>query len=154
MERVGGIVVAHGGMIDKIVGDAVHAIFNAPLDLDDHASRAIRCAEDILKATRALEAEADIAGFGLGRTRIGIETGPAVVGDVGGKVRLDYTAHGNVINTAARLEAANKELNSSICIGPIAASRQQGHALKPLGRIAIRGLAEPMAVFTLEHLAA
>jgi adenylate cyclase len=148
MERVGGIVVEHGGMIDKIVGDAVHAIFNAPLDLDDHATRAIRCAKAILAATIALENEPEIVGFGLGRTRIGIETGTAVVGDVGGKVRLDYTAHGHVINTAARLEAANKELGSSICIGPIAAERQQGIVLRSLGTVEVRGLSQPLSVFT------
>ena len=59
----------------------------------------------------------------LGRTRVGIETGPAIVGDVGGSRKLDYTAHGNAMNAAARLEAANKELGSSICIGPGTAAR-------------------------------
>src|SRR5215831_11344787 len=63
------------------------------------------------------------AALKLGRTRIGIETGPAVVGDVGIQSKLDYTAHGDAVNMAARLEACNKELGSAICVGPAAAAR-------------------------------
>jgi adenylate cyclase len=87
--------------------------------------------------------------LGLGRTRIGIETGPAVVGDVGGAGRLDYTAHGTVMNTAARLEAANKELGSAICIGPVAAARIGRDGLKPLGTLMVRGRAEPLELYTV-----
>ncbi len=117
LERVGGLVVSHGGMVDKIVGDSIHAIFNAPLDLPDHAGMAVRCALAIKAATEAFAAEPQVLAMQLGRTRIGIETGRAVVGDVGGAARLDYTAHGDVINAAARLEAANKELGTSILVG-------------------------------------
>jgi adenylate cyclase len=85
--------------------------------------------------------------IGLGRTRIGIETGEAVVGDIGIRSKLDYTAHGDAINSAARLEAMNKELGSSICVGPTAAAYCDPASLRPLGTVALRGLEAPIAVF-------
>jgi adenylate cyclase len=147
LDAITGVVVAHGGMIDKIVGDGVHAIFNAPLLLPDHPLRAFECAKAILVASESVRKRRP----GLGRTRIGIETGSAVVGDVGGGRKLDYTAHGAVMNTAARLEAANKELGTSICIGPNAAARLDQSLLRPLGPLAVRGRSEPLAVYTCAH---
>jgi adenylate cyclase len=130
----------------------VHAVFNAPLDLPGHPRRALDCARALLAAAEAQRATPLGRRLGLGRTRIGLETGPAVVGDVGGSGKLDYTAHGNVMNTAARLEAANKQLGSSICIGPVAAARI-GHArLVPLGPLAVRGRAAPLEVYTVPPL--
>ncbi len=118
LEAVTRAVVVHGGMVDKIVGDSVHAIFNAPIDLADHPRKAVECAAAILDAARTIGEMPEIRALGLGRTRIGIETGRAVVGDVGGVGRLDYTAHGDVINMAARLEAMNKQLGTSVLVGP------------------------------------
>ncbi len=146
-ERVIAIVVAHGGMVDKIVGDAVHAIFNAPLDLADHPRRAIECAIEIREWTESYRALPAPSTLQLGRTRIGIETGLAIVGDVGIQSRLDYTAYGDVVNAAARLEAANKELGSAICVGPAAAARSDPATLRPLGSIAVRGRDDAMAVY-------
>ena len=145
-EGVAGIVVDHGGMIDKIVGDAVHALFNAPLDLEDHPQRAVECAIAIQAWTESFRRRVP-AAVELGRTRIGIETGPAIVGDVGIRSKLDYTAHGDAVNMAARLEACNKELGSAICVGPAAAARCDAALLRPLGQLAVRGRTEPIAVF-------
>ena len=145
-EGVAGIVVNHGGMIDKIVGDAVHALFNAPLDLEDHPQRAVECAIAVQAWTESFRRRVP-AAVELGRTRIGIETGPAIVGDVGIRSKLDYTAHGDAVNMAARLEACNKELGSAICVGPAAAARCDAALLRPLGQLAVRGRAEPTAVF-------
>jgi adenylate cyclase len=140
-------VVEHGGMVDKIVGDAVHAIFNAPVDLDDHPRRAVECAIAIRAWAEGYRALPAPAAIGFGRTRIGIETGEAVVGDVGLSSKLDYTAHGDVMNAAARLEAANKEFGSAICVGPTAAARCPPAIFRPLATIAVRGRTDPMAVF-------
>jgi len=134
-------------MVDKLVGDAVHAFFNAPFDLPDHPRRAVACAAAILAWTEAYRAQGLAAEIRLGRTRQGIETGFAIVGDVGVGAKLDYTAHGDAVNTAARLEALNKELGSSICIGPVAAERCAPEALRTLGRVELRGLGE-VEVFT------
>jgi adenylate cyclase len=142
------IVTDHGGMIDKIVGDAVHAIFNPPFALDDHPRRAVSCALALLDASEAVRRSALGHRLRLGRTRIGIETGPAIVGDVGGSRKLDYTAHGNAMNDAARLEALNKELGSSICIGPGTAARVDAAGLQRIGRLTLRGHSQEIDVFT------
>jgi adenylate cyclase len=102
----------------------------------------------LIEATEQIRASPRGRRLQLGRTRIGIETGPAIVGDVGGSRKLDYTAYGNAINRAARLEAANKELGSSICIGPGTAARLAPGTLRPLGTITVRGQREPVEVFT------
>jgi adenylate cyclase len=146
-EGMATIIIAHGGMIDKIVGDAVHALFNAPNDLKDHPQKAVECAIALCSWSEAFRHRPEVAMIGFGRTRIGIETGPAIVGDVGIRAKLDYTAHGDAVNVAARLEAANKKLGSSICIGPVAASRCDQSLLRPLGNIIVRGRDDAIAVF-------
>ncbi|MFL4984367.1 MAG: CHASE2 domain-containing protein [Xanthobacteraceae bacterium] len=146
-EGLATIVIEHGGMVDKIVGDGVHALFNVPVDLDEHARRAVACAVAIRKWSTAYRAGAEPAALRFGRTRVGVETGSAVVGDVGIKAKLDYTAHGDAVNVTARLEAANKELGSTICVGPTAAERCDPALLRPLGTITVRGREGALAVF-------
>jgi adenylate cyclase len=141
------IIIAHGGMIDKIVGDAVHALVNVPNDLKDHPQKAVECAIALRSWSEDFRHRPEVAMICFGRTRIGLETGPAIVGDVGIRAKLDYTAHGDAVNVAARLEAANKKLGSSICIGPVAASRCNQSLLRPLGKIVVRGRDDAMTVF-------
>jgi adenylate cyclase len=142
-------VVAHGGMVDKLIGDGMFALFNAPLDLADHARHAVAAAKEILAATESYRSNPLSVRLGLGRTRIGIESGTAIVGDVGGGARLDYTALGNVVNTASRLEGVNKEFGTSICIGPTAAAMLAPKEIQLLGTIQVRGRSTPMEVFTV-----
>ncbi len=142
------IVTDHGGMIDKIVGDAIHAIYNAPFELEDHAGRAVASALALLEATEEVRRSPLGQRLRLGRTRVGIETGPAIVGDVGGSRKLDYTAHGNAMNAAARLEAANKDFGSSICIGPGTAAKVDGAMLRQIGTLTPRGQSGEINVYT------
>jgi len=148
------IITDHGGMIDKIVGDAIHAIFNAPLPLDDHPARAVASALALLEVSETMRATPLGRQLGLGRTRVGIETGPAIVGDVGGSRKLDYTAHGNAVNAAARLEAANKDFGSSICIGPGTAARLDPASLRPIGKLVPRGQSHEVTVYTPVQISA
>jgi adenylate cyclase len=141
------LVADHGGMVDKIVGDAVHAFFNAPEDLPDHVNRAVLCAVAIRNLTQDLCKQSPFAEHGFGRTRIGIETGTVIFGEVGSGGKLDFTAHGDAINLAARLQEANKALGTHICIGPAAAT-QAGLPLDSLGEHDIRGFGT-MKLFTL-----
>jgi adenylate cyclase len=146
IEGMTAIVMKHGGMVDKIVGDSVHAFFNAPLDLEHHAQRAVDCAEEMRIWSRDFQTQSEPSQIGFGRSRIGIETGMAVVGDIGIRSKLDYTAHGDSINSAARLEALNKVFGSTICVGPGAASQCEAAQFRPLGIASLRGLETPVEV--------
>jgi adenylate cyclase len=148
-EGVASIIIRHGGMIDKFVGDAVHAFFNMPFDMDLHADQAVACACEIAHWTQAHRQEGLAGQIGLGRTRIGIETGDAVVGDVGFSTKLDYTAHGTAVNVAARLEALNKEYGTEICIGPGTAAACVQSRLRPLGMADVRGVGT-LEVYTVQ----
>jgi adenylate cyclase len=143
------IVIAHGGMVDKLIGDGVFALFNAPLDLLNHPRRALDAAKAIVAASEDYR-QTPLAGkLALGRTRIGIESGTAIVGDIGGGKKLDYTALGNVVNTASRLEGLNKELNTSICIGPTAAAALDAGETHRVATLKLRGHSAEIDVFTV-----
>lgn len=146
-EGMAEILVRHGSMIDKIVGDALHSFFNAPIDLADHPAKALACAIEMANWSAKFCKSPAAAAIGFGRTRIGIETGPAIVGDVGIRSKLDYTAHGAVVNSAARLEAANKLFGSTICLGPKISSLLPKDALRPLGEVRLRGFSKASRVF-------
>ena len=128
------IVFAHDGTVAKIVGDALHVLFGAPGDQPDHADRAVACA---LAARRLLRRRSASAGasrdVALGATRIGVHAGPAIVGNFGGGRFFDYTAYGDTINIAARLEAANKQLGTRICVSASAGGAGGGFP-RPAGR--------------------
>ncbi|MCD2175383.1 CHASE2 domain-containing protein [Rhizobium sp. C4] len=126
--EVNGLIERRGGMIDKVVGDAVHALFNAPEDLAGHVDVAIACAGEIRALTEEMRGRPAFSAVSFGRTRIGIETGPVILGEVGIGGKLDYTAHGEAVNLAARLQEANKQHQTSILIGPCAGTRSE----KPL----------------------
>ena len=153
LDGVCAIAMDHGGTIDKIVGDAVHVMFNAPLDQPDHAARAVRCGLAIDAFAQAFAADAArraAAGRVFGATRIGINTGRAVVGNFGGRRRFDYTAHGDAINTAARLEAANKMLGTRICVARAtvdAVGASNGLRFRPIGELGLKGKARLVEVY-------
>ena len=153
LDGVCSIAMEHGGTVDKIVGDAVHLMFNAPVDQPDHAARAVRCALAIdlfsfAFAARHADAHPGRPPFGI--TRIGVNSGRAVVGNFGGERRFDYTAHGDSINTAARLEAANKRLGTRICVSEAsveAIGAASGFHFRPIGELALKGKAQRVRVF-------
>ena len=106
-------IQAHGGMVDKFIGDACMAIFNAPLDLDEHEKRAVACARDMRTSIRMLQKELP-EPIAIG---IGVNTGEAIIGNMGSNTRFDYSAIGDAVNTAARLESATKEAGVDLLIG-------------------------------------
>ena len=102
------IVFAHEGTVAKIVGDALHVLFGAPGDQPDHAARAVACALDLDAFSQSFRERWREQGIALGATRIGVHAGPAIVGNFGGGRFFDYTAYGDTINIAARLEAGQQ----------------------------------------------
>ena len=110
------IIFEFDGTLMKIVGDAIHATFGAPESDPEHASKAVACAMKLDAYAQSISKEMTKKGVMLGSTRIGINTGEAIVGSFGGEYFFDYTAYGAPVNIAARLESANKTFGTRICV--------------------------------------
>jgi adenylate cyclase len=143
-EEVTRIIGAHNGIVTQFQGDAVLATFNVPIEDPDHAGNAFQAAEEILACTAARR----YAGERI-RVRIGINTGPVVAGNVGGGGRQSYTVHGDTVNLAARLEALCKEHGTSLLLSGATAKALSGTELVPVGPITVRGLTEPIQIFSI-----
>ena len=136
-------------MVDKYIGDAMMAIFNAPLDLINHPKIALECALDIIKNMSTLNIELQAEGLPPITIGIGINTGEAVIGNMGSESRFDYTAIGDSVNTAARLESSTKERSVDLLIGESTESLC-GYHLKELEPIKVKGKSKPLKIFTYE----
>jgi adenylate cyclase len=143
-------VLEHGGTVDKYLGDAIMALWNAPIAVTNHAELACRAALRILEKVDALNASlARETGVPLLAVGIGINTGPCTVGNFGSARRFDYSAIGDAVNVAARLESETKASGAAILIGPETAARIGGFAVLPLERVALRGRTASLYVFAL-----
>lgn len=140
-------VMEQGGTIDKIVGDAVVGIFNAPLDQPDHAERAVNCALEMDRISTEFIAKMNGRGYEFGFTRVGVNTGRAIVGNFGGSERFDYTAHGDAINAAARMESVNKHLGTKICVSGTTVAQCPNHFFRPIGALVLKGKTEAIEAF-------
>ena len=141
-------VQKHEGMVDKYIGDAMMAIFNAPLDQLDHETRAIDCALDIMKNMEELNKEFKKKGMPSIAIGIGINSGKAVIGNMGSENRFDYTAIGDAVNTAARLESATKEVGVDLLIGENTAQFTK-FELNLISTIKVKGKADALDVYTV-----
>ena len=138
------------GTIDKYVGDAIFAFWNAPTLQADHAALACQAALTCRAASNALNERWRGEGRPVWYTRFGVHSGEAVVGNVGSRDRLDYTAIGNAVNMAARLEGLNKYYGTQILVsGAIKEAVGDQFLFRPIDRVIAKGAATPMAVFEL-----
>lgn len=140
-------VQKHDGMVDKFIGDAVFAIFNAPVDQPDHAERAVRCALDIDRFAESYHAEQQAKGIPFGHTRIGVHTGPAVIGNFGSRSRFDYTAQGDAVNTASRLEGLNKHFGTRISVSGATRALCKDIGFRQIASVVVKGKAEAVEVW-------
>ena len=141
------VVFAYDGTVTKIVGDAIHVLFGAPGEQPDHAARAVACALALDEYAQAFRERWRQKGIALGVTRIGAHAGPAIVGNFGGGRFFDYTAYGDTINVASRLEAVNKQLGTRVCVSAALAARMSEFRGRPVGDLILRGRTEALRAF-------
>ncbi|AUW60388.1 adenylate/guanylate cyclase domain-containing protein [Sphingobium sp. SCG-1] len=147
LDSLSDVVLAHGGTIDKFVGDAVVAFWGAPISRPDDGTNAAKAAYAMWQAGEAFRTNVPEGVPPIGKTRVGLHYGEAIVGNFGGEGRIQYTALGDSMNTAARLEAANKSLQASVMASREAMERSGLDWWRPMGRIVLRGRATPVEIF-------
>jgi adenylate cyclase len=143
-------IIDNNGTLDKYIGDAQMAFWNAPLDDADHAKNAVRTALDMLKDLETFNEEVEregIPAFGMG---LGINTATVVVGNMGSTQRFDYTCLGDGVNLAARLEGQSKPYGVKLIVGPQTAELVRDvYQVVELDLIAVKGKTEPARIFTI-----
>ena len=147
-DELGQAVMAEGGLVADYIGDAMVVLFGAPMRQPDHANRAVAAAMAMDAAAQAFLAKCKANGTLWGHTRIGVHTGPALVGNIGSRGRMKYSALGDTMNTASRVEGLNKYLGTRVCVTGETAARLKGVALRPVADVIVKGRATalPMLV--------
>ena len=139
------IIETEEGMVTQYQGDAILAVFNVPLSIDNHALSAVKSAISILEKIK----DKDYEGQSL-KCRIGINTGPLVAGAIGAKDRLNYTVYGDAVNIAARLEQLNKEYGTELLVTEETAKKISDIEFEKIGTVPIRGRNKPVNVYTIK----
>jgi adenylate cyclase len=148
LEAFGGAIQDNGGIVNKYLGDGLMAIFGAPEIQEDHADRALRATRGVLEAARDLRERGAFPDLRIG---VGVHCGDVVVGDVGGEKQREYTAIGDVVNVASRVESANKELGTeALFTGAAKARLRDATGLRPLPPIQVRNRQQAVEVWTLD----
>lgn len=150
LECLTGPVIACHGTLDKYTGDGLVAFWGAPLPQPEHADLAIDAARAIVRRVAELSAQRQALGRPALRVRIGIESGTAMAGDFGTRFRSIYTAVGDSVNTAARLEQAARDYPSRVIVGAGAMARARRHTLLCLGERLLRGKEKPTTLYTFD----
>jgi len=140
------VVFRHGGTLDKFIGDCIMAFWGAPLAYPDHARRAVACALEMERTLEAFRAELGEAGvaFDVG---IGVHTGTAVVGFIGAEQKLDYTAIGDTVNLASRVEGLTKGVARTLVTAATVAACAGGFTFTRRGAFPVKGREQPVELF-------
>ena len=144
-------IFRHGGTLDKFIGDATMAVFNAPFDTEDYVYKAVETAWDIAQGSEAIEKEflgqyGKKVGFG-----VGVNCGPAIVGNIGSDFRMDYTAIGDTVNTAARLEA-NAPAGTVYISDSVYERVKDRITVEEVGEIPLKGKSKGVFVYSVKGL--
>ena len=145
-------VITRGGTLDKYTGDGLVAFWGAPLPVADHADRALEAAQEMVEAVNRLSLQRQAMGYARLRVRIGIESGIAMAGDFGTSFRSIYTAVGDSVNVASRLETMARDFPHDVIIGQGTHAACQRHQLQLLGEFALRGKENTKVLYTLPRL--
>jgi adenylate cyclase len=144
------VIIAEGGTVDKYIGDGIMAFWNAPNPQGDHCERACRAALLARQANERINREFAEEGLPPFHTRFGIHMGEAVVGNLGSSERMNYTALGNVVNLAARLEQLNKQYDTEILISEDVLDRLAGRfRTRYVDSVVAKGMVTPTRVHEL-----
>lgn len=158
-DMLAGPIEAEGGTVDKYIGDAIMAFWGAPEEMPDHAARAMRAAAQIQRLVHEDNEQRRKAGEPLLAVRVGVHTGPVVVGNIGSRNRINYTIVGDAVNIASRIDSLAKEIatdedcivlvSSDTCDHAQSASKED-YELSPMGEQEIRGRQGTVRVFRLD----
>ena len=144
------VIARHGGTIDKFIGDGMMVLGGAPTDLPDAAFKACRAALALLDAFEVLNADWATRGLQAFDTRIGIHTGPVIAGVLGAHDRLAYTALGDTVNVASRIEGINRELGTRVLVSDTTAQALAGRLpARRIEAVELRGRQRPLMVYEL-----
>ena len=141
------IILRYEGTVDKFIGDAIMSIFNAPLEQVDHAKRAVLCALELDAYAEAFRKRQNALDVPIGVTRIGVHTGVATIGNFGSSSRMDFTALGDTVNTAARTEGVNKYFGTRICCTEETVKRVPELHFKKIGDVVLKGKIESVGLY-------
>jgi adenylate cyclase len=147
LTRMTEVVHRHEGTVDKYMGDAIMAFWGAPIDDAKQEDNAVAAALDMQKAIQQLNEEFEVRGWPLLAIGVGINSGTARVGDMGSQLRRTYTAIGDAVNLAARLEALTKRFNLPVLVGESTAKYVTNVPLEPLGETDVPGRTERVRVY-------
>ena len=146
-------IKAHGGMINKFIGDGIMALFGAPVPHPDDARRAVRSALGMVKRNKEYNRRRTERGLRKLIIVIGLHTGDAVVGNIGAPEKMEYTAIGDTVNVASRIEGENKTFHSQLLVSEATYEQVRQDVVAELaGHAELKGVAEPMAVYKILKL--
>jgi len=144
-------ILSQKGVLDKYIGDAIMAFWGAPIDDPDQVDHALASSLAMLQKLKKLNKELEKEGIDPINIGIGLYTGPAVVGNMGSEMRLNYTAMGDTVNVASRLEGLNKEFKTNIIVGEsVKNNAKENYAWKSLGSVQVKGRVEPVNIYTID----
>jgi len=141
------IIQQHRGTIDKYIGDAVMAFWNAPVDLNDHAPRAVATALDMQAALPQLNAEFAARGWPEVKIGVGVNTGRMSVGNMGSEFRMSYTVMGDAVNLGSRLEGITKQYGVGILATQTTVDADPVHAFMKIDDVRVKGKETPVAIY-------
>jgi len=148
LTRMTNIIIKNGGTVDKFMGDCIMAFWNAPLDTPRHETLAVKTAIQMQKELKKLNRELKKEKLPQINIGIGINTGQALVGNMGSDQRFDYSVIGDDVNLASRLESSSKELASTLVVGEKTKKKCKRYRFKSLGIIKVKGKTEDIKVYT------